>query len=181
VVAASSSNRLPQLTIAERFSALARKRSSGHASGTSGLLSASDIRTTKSAIALILSALPPGTDSQGGGADGPNVTRSGSLSAQAQRSGKGSRRSSVRFGSYASRRWAKKRLFGPAALKGEWALCRSGYPPATVTHLRLSSVNCLAHAYAGGAGPAASTCALLHPSPRRCLIRGGQDGANHRF
>ncbi len=55
---------------------MAKKRSFGHARGRSGLPSATDIRASKSAFALISSAVPPGADSQDGGAVGPDVTPS---------------------------------------------------------------------------------------------------------
>ncbi len=54
---------------------LAISRSPGQAVGTTGLPPATDIRAPKSAFALISSAVPPGADSQDGGADSPKVTR----------------------------------------------------------------------------------------------------------
>lgn len=54
MVAASSSNRLPQKAIAERFSALANNGLPGHVA--------------------VRSAYPPGADSQDGGAVGPDPT-----------------------------------------------------------------------------------------------------------
>ncbi len=58
--------------------ALARPGLPGHRRATSGLPSASDIRPPKSAFALISSALPSAPDSQDGGAEGPNLTQTGS-------------------------------------------------------------------------------------------------------
>ncbi len=55
---------------------MATPRPSSHACGTPDLPSASDIRAPKSAFALISSAVPPGADSQGGGAVGPYLTQS---------------------------------------------------------------------------------------------------------
>ncbi len=55
---------------------LARKRSSSHARGRSGLPPTTDFRAVTSAFALISSALPPGTDLLGDAAEGPNLTRS---------------------------------------------------------------------------------------------------------
>ncbi len=57
---------------------MAISRSPGHVAGTTALPPATDIRAPKSAFALISSAVPPGADSQDGGADGPEVTQSGS-------------------------------------------------------------------------------------------------------
>ena len=58
------------------MSVVARLGLPGHRRATSGLPSASDIRAPKSALALISSALHPGTDLLGGGAVGPKVTQS---------------------------------------------------------------------------------------------------------
>ena len=59
-----------------RLPLVAKKRSSSHARGRSGLPPATDIRAVTSAFALISSAIPPGADSQDGGAVGPKVTQS---------------------------------------------------------------------------------------------------------
>ncbi len=53
---------------------LATSRIPGHVASTSALPPAADIRAPKSAFALISSAVPPGADSQDGGAVGPEVT-----------------------------------------------------------------------------------------------------------
>jgi hypothetical protein len=58
-----------------RLPLLARLGLPGHHRATSGLPSTSDIRAPKSALALISSALHPGTDLLGGGAEGPNLTQ----------------------------------------------------------------------------------------------------------
>ncbi len=50
---------------------------SGQVAGTTALPPATDIRAPKSAFALISSAVPPGADSQDGGAVGPEVTQVG--------------------------------------------------------------------------------------------------------
>ena len=56
---------------------LAISRSSRGRARSSASPAAADIRAPKSAFALISSGVPPGADSQGGGAVGPEVTRSG--------------------------------------------------------------------------------------------------------
>jgi hypothetical protein len=65
---------------------LAKKRSSGHARGRSGLPPTADFRAVTSAFALISSALPPGTDLLGGAAEGPFVTQPGHSGSPALRS-----------------------------------------------------------------------------------------------